>query len=176
MTRWREPGSAVMYPAHQSPSQQMTTSPPRFLHATVALPLLALLALAGCDESLGPRGPEAGTYVLVSADGQSLPYTYYQDAQESLTLRADTLVLDGRGTARRATHIERRSGAESLMQPYRGTLQYHVEGESILLGTQSCNDTAICAPPEPGTLRDGEIELEWGWLGNAPRRYVRVGG
>ncbi len=154
----------------------MTTSPPPLLRAARALPLLALLALAACGRDLGPRGAEAGTYVLVSADGQSLPYTYYQDTQESLTLRADTLVLDGRGGARRATHIERRAGGESLVQPYRGSLQYSVEGESILLGTGYCNDTAVCAAPEPGTLRDGEIELDWGWLGTGPRRYVRVGG
>ena len=152
--------------------QQMTTLLPRPLRTLLALGALSLVG--ACDESVGPRGAEAVTYVAVSVDDRPLPHTIYQGADEFLRLHADTIVLDGRGRATRATRVEHTWYGEEVASPPRTEMEYDLEGEVLTLGRPAaCANPALCAGAEVGRLRGGEIEMTAGWFVGR-RRYVRV--
>ena len=167
MTAPRGGGSAGRMPPHH---RLMRRSP----HTRLTL-VAPLLWAAACDEPLGSAGPEAGTYVAVSANGAPLPYTYYESAQEVLRLRADTIVLDGRGhaTRRLRTEATRNGLTETYEKPQE--LWYRLDGESFVIGWPGlCDDTAVCLGPDEGSLHDGEIRLRPSWMRDTEVRLLRV--
>ena len=162
----------VVRPRAPTQDQQMTTSFPRPLRTLIALGALSLVA--ACDGRVGPPGPEAGTYVAVSVDDRPLPQTIYDGGDEFLRFHADTIVLDGRGRATRATRVEHRWFGEAVESPPRTEMEYALEGEVLTIGRlEACPGPAFCRRAETGRLRAGEIELTAGWFPGS-RRYVRV--
>ena len=56
--------------------------------------LLAVVALAACNDSTSPNGNVAGTYSLRTINGSNLPYTF----SDNSVLTSDQLTLNSNGT------------------------------------------------------------------------------
>lgn len=56
--------------------------------------LLAVVALAACNDSTSPNGNAAGTYSLRTINGNNLPYTF----SDNSVLTSDQLTLNSNGT------------------------------------------------------------------------------
>jgi hypothetical protein len=56
--------------------------------------LLAVVALAACNDSTSPNGNASGTYSLRTINGSNLPYTF----SDNSVLTSDQLTLNSNGT------------------------------------------------------------------------------
>lgn len=116
------------------------------------LPFIAALALAGCASATAPlTAPDV--YRLVSIDGRLLPTgTTIAPNANGVTILAEWLILDHKGTATRQRIVPGTAPSTSLTY----TLQYaySLVDSVVTLGQQTCAPNALCVRhiPEQGRL------------------------
>ena len=141
---------------------------------------IALLALASCNDPVGPDAT-LGMYVLHSVAGEPLPRVAWATEQDgTLTLLADTIWLDGRGGAKRRTVLHRTASQFVPEATYGDVrdLDYRVDGGRFEIGFFGpCMDTpSVCIANEVGTIGSDRIELQLIWSApNATGVYMRTG-
>lgn len=79
----------------------------------------AVLAVAGCRDSAGPRSSFVGTYVLTSYDGQALPATVAHGGSATRTYSSGSIVIRPNGTYELTlNYSELRSGISTLFNDF----------------------------------------------------------
>ena len=142
---------------------------------SVAVAGAALAAGVACDDD--PLSPEdvAGTYVLSTLRGESLPAVLWETATSQARLVADTLRLNADGT-----------GAEIAVYEFTGTLepesgrseellQFEIRG-GRLEGAYICTGFCLAVVrPIRGVFTPEGLRLEVGRHGDGPIDFVRAG-
>lgn len=121
--------------------------------------LLAAATLA-CGDPLSPD-EVAGSYVLESINGESLPFEIPQPIpEETITVLLGGVTLDGYG---HATSVERRR-EHPLNNPIEKTYTresgYRLEGNKIWIGVINCPPNALCVAPTEGVIVGSTLSLK----------------
>jgi hypothetical protein len=141
--------------------------------------LAAILACAGSAEQLTPDADLAagGTYVLRAVAATAPPTVWISNESVSITVLADTLILDGRGQGRRVAVQRYREASvpEPFVRREEAALSYVRRGDRIEI-TLACPDLALCiAPPHfVGRGTSNGLLFETALNYAAPLRYERV--
>jgi hypothetical protein len=118
--------------------------------------LACVLLASACSTATSPSlGSEAGRYVARTIDGRSAPALVDTSATEFAVLLADTLELDGHGSARRAIAIHRVEpslGVDTVYHTVR-MMSYRLNGAQLELGSFApCPPAAVCMANDTGDL------------------------
>ena len=110
-----------------------------------------VLACAGGGEQLTPDAdlpPADGAYVLRTVAATAPPTVWISNESVSVTILADTLILDDRGQGRRVTvqRYREASGPEPFVRREESALTYVRRGDRIEIGL-ACPDLALCVAP-----------------------------
>jgi hypothetical protein len=105
---------------------------------------LALLLVAGCSDSSGPRAPATRVFGLETIDGQSVPAIADSDGTRWDTVLWDTLTLDFTSFGGQEISHTRSQFPADATQEHTDTasLFFSVHGDSIVLGATNC--PSIC--------------------------------
>lgn len=129
--------------------------------ATVLVLSLAALLAVGCDSDPIAPSDVAGTYVLLSIDGDALPAPagYQGPADESITVIADTLRLAANGSGS-LVRVEEPSSDEQTRYRFETALHYQATEGGIAI-TFDCpgNALMVCIAGPHMTARLGATGL-----------------
>lgn len=126
-----------------------------------ALTLVAvLLALSSCQDATAPVA--SGIFVLRDIAGDTPPVTYYSGTDGTYSVLADTIELDGAGTAYRTLLIRRTAsiyGADTVYGTRR-PMEYRAEGTRIEIGSfRPCPINALCVANDTGRIEGVTMTL-----------------
>ena len=118
--------------------------------------LACALLVATCTTPTSPStGSEVGRYIARTIDGRSAPALVDSSATEFAVLLADTLELDGHGSARRSITLHRVDpslGIDTVYHTVRA-MHYRLNGAQFELGFFTpCPPGAICIANDTGEL------------------------
>ena len=159
---------------HASPDVDMSLE---FIVRAAAIAATSLAA--DCTHPARESPPVAGRYALAAVGDRPLPVLLDSSAHELGVLLADTIVLDGTGSAVRTVAVRRVGGspaADMIARP-RAEVAYRLgPGTTIVLGRfEPCPINALCIGNDTGTVRDGRMQLRSHWYGGAHRlTFVRI--
>lgn len=108
----------------------------------------AILAFASCDSPLSPS-QVAGTYVLMPAEGTTLPVVVIDDEWITVSVLADTIRLRGDRSGEHArTQIAELHAAEDppSVSTWRTEFHYRIRRGRIEI-SYICPPNALCTPP-----------------------------
>ena len=131
---------------------------PRLL-AVAAFVLLAVAAL-GCSDPVSPRGV-SGHYVLVSINGEPLPYTVLQPIpEETITVLNGTVSLDFEGNATVAELRREHPQNNPTETTYTRASRYELDESTISFGfPQPCPINAVCTGTAEGVVTESGLSV-----------------
>lgn len=146
----------------------------------VALALIGIgILTAGCQDVTQIPVRFAGTYVLQSINGHSLPAVAAEGGGQRFVVLADSLFFDPAGTVRRSYIVRWTSTTVPIVDTtYHRTmtLPYSIEGKRVVIGAQShCPANANCTGWNEGTIdfETARISERRLWLGEPEFVYHR---
>lgn len=142
-----------------------------------------VLAFAACDSPTEAEPSLAGSYVLRTVAGESLPTVLHTNEFYESRVFADTLRLRPGGTGTLSGVEDARSLTPSLPDegPQSVTIQFHYQigGTNQLAIAFDCPPNADCAPPPHMTARltNGGLQMYWvpSMGGRDPMQFVAIG-
>lgn len=122
--------------------------------------LLAAATLA-CGEPLSPRSV-SGTYVLVSINGEPLPYAVLQPIpEETITVLLGTVSLDIDGNAIAVERRRENPQNNPTETTYSRASQYELNGRAISFGfPQRCPPNALCIGIVEGVFMGSDLNVK----------------
>jgi hypothetical protein len=139
-----------------------------------ALFLVAAASVASCTDPLAPRDI-AGTYVLRTIRGDSLPTRLNAGSSNSPILLADTLLISSNGNGLWIDVYDFEPAAPGFPRDtVRFTMQFRIVpegGQLLLVENFTCQPGFTCRDPEVYAIGRWEGELV---LGDGPRYYRKL--
>jgi hypothetical protein len=128
--------------------------------AILATKIVASLVACGDGDPLDPLSTVAGTYVLVSMNGQPLPHIWYEDHYEIEEIVAVELTLkrDGNCSATSTERVTSKLTGGSEVDTETDPCVYRVSGNSISISFDDWSEDPDLGPLT-GTISGGTISL-----------------
>jgi hypothetical protein len=121
--------------------------------------VLALAVLAcGGDKSTSPRATVVGTYTLQTVNGQNLPVTFFQNAEEKDEILSGTVSLNSDGTFTDKSNIRVTiTGRNPQTFPFDFAGRYTLNGNNVTFTVTQSGDTYSMAWDGANQLTQAEV-------------------